>query len=51
MSMTEDDNGRVRAGDEAELKAMWVEDFFIKLLVFKERLDKRLEQLKQNDKG
>lgn len=53
MAMTEDDNGRVRASDEAELKAMWVEEFFIKLLVFKERLEKRLEQTKaqQNDKG
>lgn len=53
MSMTEDNNGRVRASDERELRSMSVEDFFIKLIVFQERLKKRLEALnkQQNDKG
>lgn len=45
--MTEDENARIRANDELVLRRMWVEDFFIKLLVFKERMDIRLEQLKQ----
>ena len=39
--MTEDDQGHVRASEEKVLLEMWVDDFFIKLLVFKERLDKR----------
>lgn len=44
--MTEDDNGRVRASDEKELLRMDVIEFFMKLLVFKERMDKRIEELK-----
>lgn len=48
MSMTEDDNGRVRASDEMELRKMRVEEFFIKLAVFQERLKKRLEALSKN---
>jgi hypothetical protein len=41
MVMTESESGRVQATDEKALSAMWVEEFFTKLLVFKERLDKR----------
>jgi hypothetical protein len=42
--MTEDENGHVRVSEEAILKAMYVEDFFIKLLVFTERLNARIKQ-------
>ena len=48
--MTEDESGHVRASEERELNSMWVEEFFTKLLVFKERIDKRIkaaEKLKQ----
>lgn len=44
--MTEDENGRVRATEEKELMRMNIEDFFMKLLIFKERMDKRIEHLK-----
>ncbi len=44
--MTEDDNGRVRPTEEKELMRMWVEDFFIKLQIFKERMEKRMENVK-----
>lgn len=43
--MTEDENGKVRATEEVILNQMSAEDFFIKLLVFKERTDKRAEEL------
>lgn len=43
--MTEDENGKVRVTEEVILNEMWADDFFIKLLVFKERSDKRVEQL------
>jgi len=43
--MTEDENGRVRAHDEQILKKMNVEDFFLKLLVFKERLELKTSQI------
>jgi len=46
--MTEDENGRIRVTEENELLCLNTEDFFIKLLVFKEKLDKRLAQLKTN---
>lgn len=51
--MTEDENGRIRATDERELMSMWIEDFFTHLLVFKEKLDERVEKLKskQRDNG
>lgn len=44
--MTEDDNGRIRATEISELMHLPVEDFFMNLLVFTERMDRRLEQLK-----
>jgi len=43
--MTEDENGRIRAQDELILKKMHVEEFFMKLLVFKERMDIKIDQL------
>lgn len=43
--MTEDENGRVRASDEEVIYGMFVEEFFIKLLVFKERLEAKIEQI------
>jgi hypothetical protein len=52
--MTEDDSGHVRAAEEKELNAMWVEDFFVKLLVFKERMDERkaaIDNLKNKRNG
>ncbi len=42
--MTEDANGRIRATEEKELMRLWIEDFFIKLVVFIERMDKRIEE-------
>ena len=45
--MTEDESGHVRASEEKELNAMWVEDFFTKLLVFKERIEKRIAAAKK----
>lgn len=45
MTMTEDDNGRVRPGEEKELMRLWIEDFFIKLSIFEERLKKKAEDL------
>jgi hypothetical protein len=39
--MTEDNQGHVRASEEKVLMEMSVDDFFIKLLIFKERLEKR----------
>jgi|DEB3_MinimDraft_2_1074329.scaffolds.fasta_scaffold73238_2 hypothetical protein len=48
--MTEDDNGRIRAGDEVILYGMNVDDFFIKLLVFKERIEAKIEQIKSSRK-
>jgi hypothetical protein len=48
--MTEDENGRVRAGDEKELMGLWIEEFFTKLLVFRERLDEKIEQMKKQNK-
>ena len=46
--MTEDDNGRVRASDEGALMNLEVEQFFMKLLVFTERMDKRRKELEKN---
>jgi len=46
MTLTEDDNGRVRPGEEKELMRLWIEDFFIKLSIFEERLKKKSEDLK-----
>jgi len=43
--MTEDENGRIRAHDEEVMYGMFVEEFFMKLLVFKERLELKIEQL------
>jgi len=49
--MTEDQNGRIRANDEAELKKLSVQDFFMKLLVMEERMEQRIkQQKKQNGK-
>lgn len=50
MVMTEDGNGRVRAGDEAELMALPIEEFFMKLLVFNERMEARIEAAKNKTK-
>ena len=47
--MTEDENGRIRANDEAELKKLSVEDFFMKLLVFEERIQERINKTKNKD--
>lgn len=44
--MTESENSRIRISEENELLSLDTNTFFIKLLVFKERLDKRLEQSK-----
>ena len=44
--MTEDENSRIRASDEMVLRKMNTEDFFMKLLVFKERLDAKVKQIK-----
>jgi len=44
--MTEDENGRIRAHDESILKKMSTEEFFLKLLVFRERLESRVQQIK-----
>ena len=44
--MTEDENSRIRANDEMILRKMNTEDFFIKLLVFKERLEAKVKQIK-----
>jgi hypothetical protein len=44
MVMTEDENGRLRASEEKELMRLWIEEFFIKLVVFKQRLEKRKEE-------
>lgn len=48
MIMTEDDNGRVRAGDERELLNLEVVEFFMKLQVFKERMDERIANSKKS---
>lgn len=45
ISMTEDENGRLRPSEEKELLAMMHDEFFIKLLIFRERLDQRKEAL------
>ena len=42
--LTEDDSGHIRVSDEIALNEMYTSDFFIKLLIFKERLDKRLNK-------
>ncbi len=47
--MTEDSNGRVRATEEAELMRLPIEEFFIKLNLFKERMEQRIEQLKNKN--
>jgi hypothetical protein len=44
MVMTEDENGRLRASEEKELMRLWIDEFFIKLVVFKQRLEKRKEE-------
>jgi len=44
MVMCEDEHGHVRPTEENALMKLSVEEFFIKLLVFKERLDKRIKQ-------
>lgn len=44
--MTTDENGKIRAGDEAELRRLSVVEFFIKAAIFKEMLDARLAQIK-----
>lgn len=46
MVMTEEDNGRIRATEERELMRLWIDEFFVKLVVFKERMDKRIEEIK-----
>lgn len=48
MLMCEDERGHVRASEELVLMQMWIENFFTKLLVFKERIDKRVKNVKQN---
>lgn len=44
--MTEDENGRVRAADQEILKRMPTDEFYLKLLVFKERLEAKVQQIK-----
>ncbi len=44
--MTEDENGRIRASDEVILLKMTTDEFFLKLLVFKERLEAKVQQIK-----
>lgn len=44
--MTEDDNGRLRVSEEDLLRRMNVEEFYMKLLVFKERLEAKVQQIK-----
>lgn len=46
MVMTEDENGRIRASEEKELMRLWLDEFFIKLVVFKQRLERRAEETK-----
>lgn len=46
--MTEDENGRVRASDEEVLLGLDTEDFFMKLLVFTERMEKRKKELEKH---
>lgn len=48
--MTGDDSGRINAADEEILKGMLVEEFFMKLLVFQERLEKKIELIKSQTK-
>lgn len=47
MIMCEDESGHVKASEENALMGMWIEDFFTKLLVFKERMDKRIKAAKE----
>lgn len=47
--MTESDNGRMRTSEEKELLGLNTDDFFIKLLIFKERLEKKLEANKNKN--
>jgi hypothetical protein len=44
--MTVDENGKIKAADERELKRLSTEDFFIKLSIFQDMLDTRLSQSK-----
>jgi len=44
--MTEDENCRIRPTEEKELRQMYHDEFFIKLLVFTERLEQRAEEAK-----
>lgn len=48
--MTEDDTGHVRATEETALMKLWIEEFFIKLAVYRERLDKRVTEIKNRSK-
>lgn len=51
MVMTEDEGGRIRASEEKELMQLWIDEFFIKLVVFKQRLEKRKEEIKNLGKN
>lgn len=44
--MTEDEQGKLKASEEKELMGLMIEDFFIKLVLFKERMNKRVEKIK-----
>jgi hypothetical protein len=44
--MTVDENGKIKAADEKELRRLSTEDFFIKLSIFQEMLDIRLSHTK-----
>ena len=46
VMMTEEENGRLRPSEERELLMMPVDEFFINLLVFKERMNKRIAESK-----
>lgn len=48
--MTESDGSRVRISEEKELLALTTNDFFVKLTVFKERLNAKKEQSKSTKK-
>lgn len=44
--MTVDENGKIKAADERELKRLSTEDFFIKLSIFQNMMEIRLANTK-----
>lgn len=51
--MTEEENGRLRPSEEKIMLDMPVDDFFMSLTIFKERMNKRIAELnkKKNATG